>query len=43
MPTEAGFVATNDGVRYAVSPNALAITQGSSVLSNAPMVEYWSA
>ena len=37
----AGFVATNNGVQYAVSPGALLITQG--VLSNDPIVEYWSA
>ena len=42
VPTGAGFVATNNGVRYEVSPGALVITQGSSVLSNEPMVEYWS-
>jgi len=38
-----GFVATNNGVQYSVSPGALLITQGSNVLSNEPMVEYWSA
>lgn len=43
VPTGAGFVATNNGVRYEVSPSALVITQGSSVLSNEPMMEYWSA
>jgi hypothetical protein len=38
----AGFVATNNGVQYSVSPGALVITQGSSVLSSEPMLEYWS-
>ena len=28
--------------RYSVAPGALVITQGSGVLSNEPMVEYWS-
>jgi hypothetical protein len=42
-PTGSGFVATNNGVQYSVSPGALVITQGSSMLSNEPMVEYWSA
>jgi hypothetical protein len=37
-----GFLATNNGVQYSVSPGALVITQGSSVLSNEPMLEYWS-
>ncbi|ORB62473.1 hypothetical protein [Mycobacterium scrofulaceum] len=38
----ASFIATNNGVQYSVSPRALLITQGSSVLSNEPMLEYWS-
>ena len=42
VQTGAGFVATNNGVQYSVSPGALLITQGSSVLSNEPMLEYWS-
>ena len=42
VQTGAGFFATNNGVRYSVSPGALVITQGSSVLSNEPMLEYWS-
>jgi hypothetical protein len=42
VPTGAGFVATNNGVQYSVSPGALVITQGSTVLSNEPMLEYWS-
>jgi hypothetical protein len=37
------FVVTNNGVQYPLSPVALTITQGSSVLSNEPMLEYWSA
>jgi hypothetical protein len=39
----AGFVATNNGIQYSVSPGALLISQGSNVLSNEPMVEYWYA
>jgi hypothetical protein len=38
----AGFVATNNGVQYSVSPTALTITQGSKVLSSEPTLEYWS-
>jgi hypothetical protein len=41
-PTYGGFVANNNGVQYTLSPNALVITQGSAVLSNEPMLEYWS-
>jgi hypothetical protein len=37
------FVATNNGVQYSLSPAALIITQGSTVVSNEPMLEYWSA
>lgn len=43
VPTGATFVATNNGVQYSLSPTALIITQGSTVLSNEPMLEYWSA
>jgi hypothetical protein len=43
VQTGAGFVATNNGVQYSVSSGALVITQGSTVLSNKPMLEYWSA
>jgi len=42
VQTGAGFVATNNGFEYSISPGALVITQGSSVLSNEPMLEYWS-
>ncbi len=38
----ANFIAANNGVQYSVSPNALIITRGSTVLSTEPMVEYWS-
>lgn len=38
----AGFIATNNGVQYSVSPHAVTITQGSKVLSNEPTLEYWS-
>jgi hypothetical protein len=40
---KAGFVAANNGVTYSISPGALVITQGSAVLSNEPMLEYWAA
>lgn len=43
VQTGAVFVATNNGVQYSLSPAALTITQGSTVLSNEPMLEYWSA
>ncbi len=42
VQTGAAFVATNNGVQYSVSPRALVITRGSTVLSNEPMLEYWS-
>jgi hypothetical protein len=35
-------VATNNGVQSSFSPTALTITQGSAVMSNEPMLEYWS-
>lgn len=41
VPNGTGFVAQNNGVQYSVSPDALTITQGSQVLSNEPMLEYW--
>ena len=43
VQTGAAFVATNNGVQYSVSPAALMITQGSTVVSNEPMVECGSA
>jgi hypothetical protein len=43
VQTGSAFVATNNGVRYSVSPAELTITQGSAMLSNEPMLEYWSA
>jgi hypothetical protein len=42
VPTGSGFVAENNGFQYSVPPGALVITQGSSVLSNEPMLEYSS-
>jgi hypothetical protein len=42
ISTGAAFIATNNGVQYSISPSALTITQGSTVLSNEPMLEYWS-
>lgn len=40
--TASGFVATNNGVRYLVSPSALVITKDSKVLGNEPMLAYWA-
>jgi len=40
--SEDGFVAFNNGYRYTLSRNALVVTHGSTVVSNEPMVEYWS-
>ena len=37
-----GFIAFNNGYQYTVSRSALIITRGSTVVSNEPMVEYWS-
>jgi hypothetical protein len=42
VQTGAAFVATNNGVQYSLSPAALIITQGSTVVSREPMLEYWS-
>jgi hypothetical protein len=43
VQTGSGFIATNNGFESSVSPGALVITQGSSMLSNEPWLEYWSA
>jgi hypothetical protein len=43
VQTGSSFVARNNGYEYSVSPAALVITQGSSLVSNEPMLEYWSA
>jgi hypothetical protein len=43
VQTAAGFVATNNGVKYLVSPGTLLITQDANVLSDEPMLQYWSA
>jgi hypothetical protein len=40
--TEDGFVAFNNGYQYTLSRDALVVTHGSTVVSNEPMVEYWS-
>lgn len=37
-----GFVAVNGKVRYALGPNSLDITEGTTVLANEPMLAYWS-
>jgi hypothetical protein len=36
------FVATNNGFQYSVSPHALTITQGSTLISNEAMLAYWT-
>ncbi|MEO9328268.1 hypothetical protein [Gordonia aurantiaca] len=43
-PTRVGntFEATNGSVRYLVSPSRLTIVDGDSVLSDEPMIAYWS-
>lgn len=43
-PVRAGatFVASNNGFQYSVSPDALLITQGPTVLSNESMLTYWT-
>ncbi len=37
-----GFIATNDAVQYSISPDSLVITEGSALLGEEPMVQYWS-
>ncbi len=41
VQTGTAFIATNNGVQYLVSPDALIITQGSTTVSKEPMLEYW--
>jgi hypothetical protein len=36
------FIASNNGVQYLVSPDALIITRGSTTVRDEPMLEYWS-
>ena len=43
VQTGAAFVATNNGVQYSLSPAALIMTQGSTVVSTSRCQEYWSA
>ncbi|WP_131811933.1 hypothetical protein [Mycobacterium mantenii] len=40
--TGAAFVASNKGFQYSVSPSALVITQGMTVLSTESMLTYWT-
>jgi len=40
--TETGFAATNQGVRYSLSRNALVITEGAAQLASEPTLNYWS-
>ncbi|MFI5783232.1 hypothetical protein [Nocardia sp. NPDC051570] len=40
--TQSGFIATNEGVQYSLSRQALVIARGSTQLANEPMLQYWS-
>ncbi|MFZ2174668.1 MAG: hypothetical protein WAW17_11650 [Rhodococcus sp. (in: high G+C Gram-positive bacteria)] len=42
VATADGYTATNDGVQYRLSSGALVITEGSDLLAEEPMVQYWS-
>ncbi|UTT49656.1 MULTISPECIES: hypothetical protein [Rhodococcus] len=41
-PSGDGFTATNAGVQYRISSSALVISEGSTVLAEEPMLQYWS-
>ncbi|WP_230810032.1 hypothetical protein [Rhodococcus pyridinivorans] len=41
-PSGDGFTATNAGVQYSISSRALVISEGSTVLAEEPMLQYWS-
>jgi len=41
VETVDGFVATNNGVKYRISPISLTITEGSTLLAEEPMLQYW--
>ena len=42
VPSSDGFTATNAGVQYSISSSALVISEGSTVLAEEPMLQYWS-
>ena len=42
VPSGDGFIATNAGVQYSISSSALVISEGSTVLAEEPMLQYWS-
>lgn len=42
VPSGDGFTATNAGVQYSISSSALVISEGSTVLAEEPMLQYWS-
>lgn len=42
VPSGDGFTATNAGVQYSISSRALVISEGSTVLAEEPMLQYWS-
>ncbi|MFF3178620.1 hypothetical protein ACFYVD_02015 [Rhodococcus pyridinivorans] len=42
LPSGDGFTATNAGVQYSISSRALVISEGSTVLAEEPMLQYWS-
>ncbi|SED46860.1 serine/threonine protein kinase [Rhodococcus pyridinivorans] len=42
VPSGDGFTVTNAGVQYSISSRALVISEGSTVLAEEPMLQYWS-
>lgn len=42
VATADGYTVTNDGVQYRLSPGALVITEGSDLLAEESMLQYWS-
>ena len=42
VPSGDGFTVTNAGVQYRISSSALVISEGSTVLTEEPMLQYWS-
>ncbi|MFF0817460.1 hypothetical protein ACFYVR_20185 [Rhodococcus sp. NPDC003318] len=42
VATGDGFTATNDGVQYRLSPTSLVITEGSTLLTEESVLQYWS-
>ncbi|MEU5841959.1 hypothetical protein [Rhodococcus sp. NPDC047139] len=42
VPSGDGFTVTNAGVQYSISPRSLVISEGSTILAEEPMLQYWS-